>query len=121
MANLHYRKGMDRAALLAVLETANRHIAEGNRHIERQREIVTRLEQHGRGTLQTATVARELLLSMERIQRAHLSHREQVRAELGSLDLARARSSVNDATDAERGCDTHIEVREKSESSSIPI
>jgi hypothetical protein len=54
---------MHRATLLAVLETANRHIAEGERHIERQREIVARLEQQGRGTSHTAVVARELLLS----------------------------------------------------------
>ena len=61
---------MDRTVLLATLETANRHIAEGERHIERQREIVARLEQQGRGASRTATVARELLHSMERVQRA---------------------------------------------------
>lgn len=77
---------MDRAALLATLETANRHIADGERHVEQQREILTRLEERGRGASHTATIAREVLASMQRIQRAHLSHRDQVRAEIARLD-----------------------------------
>jgi hypothetical protein len=77
---------MDRAALLATLETANRHIAGGERRIEQQREIVSRLEQRGRGISHTAAVARELLGSMKRIQRSHLNHRDQLKAELARVD-----------------------------------
>src|SRR5215813_11763342 len=80
-AGLRYPWRMHRTALLATLETANRHVADGERHIERQREIVARLEERGRGTSHTATIARELLHSMERIQRA-----EQIKAELARLD-----------------------------------
>ena len=108
---------MDRTVLLATLETANRHIAEGERHIERQREIVARLEQQGRGASRTATVARELLHSMQRVQRAHLSHRDQLKAELAHRDAIEESSLpslINASTDAERGRDTHIEVQERS-------
>jgi hypothetical protein len=103
---------MHRAALLATLETANRHIAEGQRHIEQQREIVARLEQRGRGSSHTATVARELLRSMERIQRSHLGHRDQLRAELARVDVPAA--LIDASIGVERGRDTHIEVQERS-------
>jgi hypothetical protein len=108
---------MDRAALLATLETANRHIAEGERHIEQQREIVARLEQRGRGASHTATIARQLLLSMERVQRAHRSHRDQVKAGLARLDdfeRSPLLSSINASTGAERGSDAYTEVQERS-------
>jgi len=108
---------MHRTALLATLETANRHVADGERHIERQREIVARLEERGRGTSHTATIARELLHSMERIQRAHLSHREQIKAELARLDgfdRSLPPSLISALTDAERGRDGHIEAVERS-------
>ena len=106
---------MDRTVLLATLETANRHIAEGERHIERQREIVARFDQRGRGASHTATVARELSHSMERVQCAHLSHRGQLKAELSRLDAVEPLPSlINVTTDAECGRDTHIAVQEGS-------
>jgi len=105
---------MDRTVLLATLETANRHIAEGERHIERQREIVARLEQQGRGASRTATVARELLHSMQRVQRAHLSHRDQLRAELARLAEPALSALINASTGAERERDKRIEVQERS-------
>lgn len=108
---------MHGAALLAVLETANRHIAEGERRIEHQRDILTRLEERGRGASHTATIAREVLASMERVQRAHLSHRDQVKAELARLDdFARSPllSSINASTGAERGRDANTGVQERS-------
>lgn len=108
---------MYRAALLDTLEAANRHVAEGQRHIERQRDIVTRLEQRARGTSQTAIIARQLLLSMERVQRAHLNHRDQIRAELARLDTIDGSPlswSINSPTGAELGRDAHIEGQERS-------
>jgi hypothetical protein len=54
---------------------------------------------------------------MERVQRAHLSHRDQLKAELGRLDAVEESplpSLINASTDAERGRDTHIEVQERS-------
>jgi hypothetical protein len=103
---------MDRAALLASLETANRHVSDGQRHIERQREIVARLEQRGRGASHTAKVARELLASMQRIQRSHVGHRSQIKAELARVDEP-ALSTLT-SIGAERWRDAHIEGQERS-------
>jgi hypothetical protein len=61
-------------------------------------------------------VARELLRSMEHVQRAHRSHRDQLREQLArfdGVDGSPVPSLVNAATDAERGRDTHIEVQER--------
>jgi hypothetical protein len=108
---------MNTAALLETLDAANRHIAEGEKHIERQREIVAGLERRGRGASDTAKIARELLHSMERVQRAHLSHRHQLKAELDRVtgdEQTPMRSLINASTDAERGSDTRIEFQERS-------
>jgi hypothetical protein len=54
---------------------------------------------------------------MQRVQRAHLSHRDQLKAELAHRDAIEESSLpslINASTDAERGRDTHIEVQEKS-------
>ena len=59
------------------LELAERHVLEGEEHISRQREIVTRLE---RGSPQSITgqTARELLQEIERAQRLHVADRRSV-------------------------------------------
>jgi hypothetical protein len=57
------------------------------------------------------------LLSMERVQRAHVSHRDQIRAELARLDSVDgppALWSINNSTGAERGRDAYIEGQERS-------
>ena len=62
-------------------ESAHRRVLEGEEHIARQREIVSRLE-HLREpvTLQTA---RDLLRSMEHAQMLHITERDRVREFLG--------------------------------------
>jgi hypothetical protein len=61
--------------LLDHLGQVERHIREGERHLMRQREIVTELERHGRGHSQTAKMARDLLDTFEVAQSAHLDDR----------------------------------------------
>ena len=61
---------MDRAMLLDHLAKVERHIAEGERHIFCQREIVDELERHGHGGSQTTKFAREILASFETAQAA---------------------------------------------------
>jgi chromosome condensin MukBEF ATPase and DNA-binding subunit MukB len=64
-----YRERMDRAVLLKHLQQARAHIAEGERHIRRQREIIDELERDGHN----AELARELLVTLERVQETHIS------------------------------------------------
>jgi hypothetical protein len=57
------------------------------------------------------------LHSMQRVPRAHLSHRDQLKAELAHRDAIEESSLpslINASIDAERGRDTHIEVQERS-------
>jgi hypothetical protein len=52
---------------------------------------------------------------MERVQRAHLSHRDQLKTELERVAGAEQASSlINAATDAKRGSGRHIEFQERS-------
>jgi hypothetical protein len=51
--------------LLYHLAAVERHIRDGERHLSHQREIVDELERHGRGSSQTAKVARDILASFE--------------------------------------------------------
>lgn len=105
---------MDRAALLATLDAANRHVAEREQRIERQRRLVASLEQHGRGVSRTSKVARELLASMERSQRAHVGHRNQITAELARLDETTVSALITALTSTERWRDANIEGQDKS-------
>ena len=59
-----------------------------------------------------------------RVQCAHLSHRDQLKAEVGRLDAVEETpvpSLISASNDAERGRDTYIEAQEGSYSSSIAI
>ena len=56
------------------------HVIAGARHIAHQREIIRQLERAGRGNSKTAMIARQLLSSMDVAQRAHIAHRDQLRA-----------------------------------------
>jgi hypothetical protein len=49
---------------------------------------------------------------MERIQRSHFGHRDQLRAELARVD--EPATLIDASIRAKRGRDTHIEVQERS-------
>jgi len=61
------------------LAQAERHVAEGEVHISRQRRIVTELEGNGHDT----GMATRLLRSFEESQAFHIEHRDRLRRELG--------------------------------------
>ena len=79
---------MDRTLLKQHLARAERHLAEGQAHIEKQRAIIATLEQRG----QDAGMARELLANLLRTQELHEQNREQILRELGE-----ASSELRDA------------------------
>jgi hypothetical protein len=70
---------MDRALLLDHLATAERHVAEGEHHLARQRRLIAEMERDGHDTRS----ALELLSTLEQTQAMHVSHRDHIRAELG--------------------------------------
>jgi len=51
---------------------AEQHVAEEEQHLERQHEIIARLEAVGCGQSQTANIARELLHQIERQLEAYM-------------------------------------------------
>jgi hypothetical protein len=61
------------------LLTAERHIAEGEQHIVRQEEIVTKLQLQGADT----TVAEQLLAEFHEALNMHREDRDRIAAELG--------------------------------------
>ena len=69
---------MDRAILLDHLALAERHVAEGDRHLMRQREIVAEIEEAGRDS----ALARGLLLTFEGSQATHIADRDRLLREL---------------------------------------
>ena len=64
---------MDRAVLEAHLTLAERHVADGRRHVERQRKIV------GEAVGEDAERSIGLLRELETMQRMHEAHRESIR------------------------------------------
>jgi hypothetical protein len=85
---------MDRVAISAQLATAERHVVEGQDHIDRQREIVARLERAGRGHSWTAKLARDLLRTLEITQRVHVAHYDQLRS---LMDQRSEEATINTA------------------------
>jgi hypothetical protein len=77
---------MNRAKILDNLQKAERHIAQGERHIARQKEIVSGLGKYGHD----AAAARTLLVQFEELLVLHVTDRDRLRAELatGSPPLA---------------------------------
>jgi hypothetical protein len=73
---------MDRAILLRHLEQAERHIADGQRQIARQREIVAEFE--GRGV--DSNHARSSLALFEEMQALHVASRDRVVEMLQNAD-----------------------------------
>jgi hypothetical protein len=70
---------MDRELLEDHLVKAERHVFEGGRHINRQREIIEMLERQSHD----AGEARRLLRQFEELQALHVAGRDRLRRELG--------------------------------------
>jgi hypothetical protein len=66
---------VQRSLLRDQLVQAERHIRDGERHLSRQREIVSDLERHGHGRSRTAQTARDILETFEAAQSKHLNDR----------------------------------------------
>ena len=69
---------MNRAVLLAHLETAESYVAKGDQYIGRLREIIGTLAKSGSG----ATEAEGLLRQVENVQEMYVSHRDWLLNEL---------------------------------------
>lgn len=72
---------MDRAVLLRHLRQARDHIAEGERHIRRQREIVAHLKRDGHN----ASLASDLLETLEQLQESHIATRDRIKSMMEEL------------------------------------
>ena len=71
---------MDRASILRHLELAERHVAEGERHVTRQREIVAELGGDGRDL----ESAQKLLAIFEELLMQHIFDRDRLRKVLAA-------------------------------------
>lgn len=71
---------MDRTLLTELLAESDRHVAQGERHIARQHQLIAELERDGHDT----TSAIEFLSTLEQTQAMHIAHRDRIRAELGA-------------------------------------
>ena len=69
---------MDRTVLLNHLALAEQHVAQGERHLSRQREIIAETEAAGRDS----ALARELLHTFEATQATHMADRDRLLREL---------------------------------------
>jgi hypothetical protein len=69
---------MERKSEVGHLEMAERHVAEGEQHLARQRKLIAELERDGHDT----ALAIELLHEFERTQASHIEERDRIRAEL---------------------------------------
>jgi len=72
---------MDRRFLEEHLAMAERHVAEGEVHLLRQRQLVSDLRRSGHDT----TESEKFLAQLEAMQVMHLEHRDRLRLELGSI------------------------------------
>jgi len=70
---------MDRAILRQHLAQAERHVAEGKRHLLRQEERIAELDRDGHDTVE----ARRLLATLRATQRLHEQDVERLLGELG--------------------------------------
>jgi hypothetical protein len=61
-------------------QKAEEHVAQGERHIARQREIIAELEHDGHDV--AAAAARDLLRQFEELQGLHIAHRDRLKDEL---------------------------------------
>jgi len=65
---------MDRPGLLNLLVIAERHVLEGARHIERQKQIIAELERDGHD----ATTGHNTLAVFEEAQQLHIADRDRL-------------------------------------------
>jgi hypothetical protein len=72
---------VDDLGLEKLLDELEKLVAEGERHINRQREVIDRLASAGLDT----TEAQNLLLVHEKLQVLHLAHRDRVKASVNDL------------------------------------
>jgi hypothetical protein len=70
---------MDRDMLREYLAQCRRHVAMGEAHIARQKDIIAELERDGHDSAK----ARDLLRVFEEAQDLHITHRDQLQKELG--------------------------------------
>ena len=68
------------ATLLPDLALADAHVAEGERHVVRQKEIIEELRLGGHST----ALAESLLVSFEQTLASHHAHRDRILAELSA-------------------------------------
>jgi hypothetical protein len=71
----------DRTTILESFSMARRHVAMGERHIAREREIVARLERDGRDSLDS----KRLLGYFEELRNMHISHRDRLERVLAQI------------------------------------
>jgi hypothetical protein len=76
---------MDRALIVTSLQAAEDRIAIGARQISKQRDFVSQLEREGQNT----TDATSLLREMQRNQESLVAHRDELRAKLAALKVAK--------------------------------
>lgn len=72
---------MDREMIESHLAQARRHVAEGEQHVSRQRELLAELARDGHDT----TEAVKLLANFEDLQRMHIADRHRLERELAEL------------------------------------
>jgi hypothetical protein len=60
--------------LASSLDEAERHVAVGSSHIERQEQIVADIDSQGRDSV----AARELLRTLRQMQRQYVAHRDRI-------------------------------------------
>lgn len=68
-----------RAMLVELVARAERHVAQGEEHLERQRRVVAERQRQGLDDNE----AKDLVIRLEQSQAAHLARRDQLRKELG--------------------------------------
>lgn len=71
---------MDRKMILEHLEMTHRHVADRVEQLERQRGVISNLEEKGLDS----SGAIVLLQSFEEIQREHIAHRDRLEAQLAA-------------------------------------
>ena len=62
-----------------LLEMAERHVLEGERHIAQQRRLLAWLEQANRGESESAKLAREILATFENSQAIYVADRDRLK------------------------------------------
>ena len=78
----NYGRFMDRATAQRHLANAERHIAEGRASVLRQQVIIGRLESAGSRRSETASIARAFLHQMERRLEMHIADRDRLQDQL---------------------------------------